>query len=422
MMAVENCSIQDKEVTGDNPTDTRVLLVDEESVEGNHLQSSLIYRYLTWTFKYVETRGHARLSKKAIVSRIFQMILLLVSWTYAIYQCYQYLTILAFQIKYSGFPINYFVFGLHSLVWENRFVVLQTIGLFLLLRHYQHLEDTIHKTYALANVFEESHKVEVLLSIKKAERKYNISFVTVLAFILISQLSIKVVPMAVEVITSQPSHWNSNIECMEIIASVFTIVLALPFVLYFLKITHIYEEYLKVFERYVGMQNVFQIKDCDISSMYIKIHKDISKFNCTSRIYLAYVMVFLVLGGSLTIYTQVISIVDMYSLRNLPDFPVRMTENVVRLVNNSFQAIVLFIWPLMVASSLATAQKNVVPNILEQATEDRKEKLVQEAQHILMFQKTRGVGFNVFGTSVTKWKTLFLTVLGPLIKTLISHL
>ena len=99
---IDECTgIGDMPATDDPLADTRVLLDDEDRVERDNLHSPLLYRYMTWTFQYVEKRPSARTLKKVIIFRILQVSLLLIACAYAMYQCHQYWLILDFEIKYS---------------------------------------------------------------------------------------------------------------------------------------------------------------------------------------------------------------------------------------------------------------------------------------------------------------------------------
>ena len=164
----------------------------------------------------------------------------------------------------------------------------------------------------------------------------------------------------------------------------------------------------------------FNVKTGKVSiiTAYRNMHNAISENSKRYSVYILLIVVYVVFAGSVGLFARIEQLVsqDIHART----YSIQMTFYALVLFGDILDLIILFIWPLMAASGVSTAQKKLrILRILD-GNEKDVEKHIKAGKTIRFLQSCDQIGYTICGSPITKWKTYLIAILGPLLKIMLS--
>ena len=193
--------------------------------------------------------------------------------------------------------------------------------------------------------------------------------------------------------------------------------------------------FLSYFIFFADLQIIYIDTLCNITEMdnfkehgklyptYVKIHYKITNASGKCQPFLLYIIVLLLCVGSLGLYSAFIDSIWIIKREVMsPYFSTIVVDSTFDIVRRIFEASFLMIWPLRKASAVSSAERKVVKQLLKLHLKTRNQGLQMDISSTETLQKYDGTGYLICGTPITGWKTVFIAILTPLVKSLISKL
>ena len=391
--------------------------INEENPEEIYtFNTSLLYHYTRVTINIVPTRNLSNSFKYEKCYRVLHIMLLISAWSYTLYKIYKNTR----EIKVFLSSFDFLLEIMLNATNEMKFPVLQTIGYFLLKKHLSVLQTEIKNVLEMSKI--RNNETTTHFHLKEIERKSNKRMMISLSGILVLNIAVRVIPLGALLIQDWwKLHSNITVETLQIFFDILSCVVAMPYLFYFIMLIQVQELHLTIFFDIVENENnsgqaIYILKH------YKALHQSFVTLSKNNHTYIVYLVTFLALSGSISIYVGIKDLLVLSTAFN-PKFPLNrlaVAEMAVMLVYQILNTIILYVWPLILTSRLSSKQKEIVPKMLLITEGINQEEMSNVAFKIHILQTTSGTGYNFFGGPVTEWKTLFLAILGPLFKIFIS--
>ena len=153
---------------------------------------------------------------------------------------------------------------------------------------------------------------------------------------------------------------------------------------------------------------------------YRSIYRGIQHTSKSCKIYLIYLVILFGVQASLGTYNRIMSLIRFF--KGPMEF-MDVATNIGDLIDFISQTGLLLLFPLVSMSRVSTEQNKVI-TVLMSVDEEESGSVSPHgiAHNIDLLHRSKGIGYSVFGTPVTKWKAITWLLVGPLLKILISKL
>ena len=378
-------------------------------------KTSFIYKYMKWTFQYTsETDWFQKTRSRKLFYTICQIAVLLFCWSHYGFECYEIVLHFNDYLKENIFSttleIGYILF--------NSFEIfgLLTLGHYIMKRYPSLIQDQIKCIKKLIITFREDAS-EVNRMMKKSESRVQ-DFVAVGAVIIMLMPIICNILLIANVRSKE--KLNNSYSTYVLISSFVIWLLAMPFLFVTLFIVELQKIQLKLLLKKIELcQNYDDI--LDIFKSYTYVHQSIGKVNKAYSSYVIYLILSFGLEGSVGIYSEIEETIAFCKLPGFTHLDIVYTVFLTAyyVASVSFQ----FLMPILKIATVSIDQKKVAPMLLKSIPGQMDlYKVHRIAQSIDLLQRSEGVGYQIFNSPITKWKTVCWVLIGPIVKLLFSRL
>ena len=389
----------------------QLLLVNSNSYD---FRSSFIYKYLKWSFQYVDNRDCILWNKgKALIYFICQMIVLCLGWSYFCYECYHGFKWLRYEENPKPNLFDFVIYLVYYVVLMSQRTAIQTIGFFTLKKNPLFLQAQIADLQVMASSTGNVSIIsKVQIDLKNSQRKiYDImaaSGAVMLLFPLLTSVSLEVH------ILGRPSYPMLN--TIRLFAYFILQLLSLPFLYCLLFMTKVQRIHLHTLFDIINRSD--QRGSFDIFSEYKKIHKSIAESSKTCSLYLVYLIISVAFLFSVGTYTAAASVI-VASKAPMSAFAIWDLLSGISIFIT--QTAVVFLLPLVFLAKVGTDQRKIVSRLLNLDPEQAKAHSLHHITYSIdLLQRVEGVGYKVFNSPITQWKTIIWLLIGPFVKILLS--
>lgn len=374
------------------------------------LHGCFLYTYMCFTFQWIEPNETGRRSRKipAVFYKIMQAGVVLSLWAVMGFEIYNLMNGLPALLANTN-TIAASVAVMHRLLWTLRYVILHNVGLCFFHAHRGHISDILNNSNGISeNQWQKSQQlIQDLMAVTAF-------------FLLLLPLVQKLIPIFVEQANGIPRNWDMNVEIVEFFVLLYSRVMAMPIFFFLILVVQIHILELENFSTQIQQTNR---NITELLKKYKALTKRIQNSSQAFQVYIIALLLLLVLWGTISVYSSV----EMF--RHVPSsnsflFGINLSESLGTFVVFVCETILLFSLPFYKLGQVSSKLNRLIFIVAtldcdEQCqrgfTFSSEEKLTLFASLLEKHQKYGNVGFRVAGLQMTQLKSLWFTLLGPVI-------
>ncbi|XP_068717511.1 uncharacterized protein [Montipora capricornis] len=374
------------------------------------LKGFVLYTYMWSTFQWIEPKESGSYSGR-LPFAFYKLMLVAVTlslWMIVIFEIYNLINGLPALLENTD-TFAAIVAVMHRLLWTLRYVILHHLGLYFFHAHRGHISDVLNNNHHISRIqWRKSHRlIQDLMAVT--------------AFFLIAlPLIQKLIPIFLERANGIPRNWDATVETIEFFVLVYSRVVAMPIFFFFVLVVEIHILELKDFEEQIqhSERNL-----TDLFNKYKSLTTRIQKSSQAFQPYLIGLLFLLVLWGTISVYSSVEMFQHIPSRHNV-FFSVILSESLGTLLVFLCETVFLFSLPLYKSGQISSQLSRLIYVVTtldsgEQCRDgfvfDTEEKILLFAGLLERHQRYGNVGFKVTGLHITQLKSVWLTLLGPVI-------
>lgn len=375
-----------------------------------NLQGFFLYCYMWLTFQWIEPIESGAYSGKIpfVVYKIMRVVVALSLWTVVGFEVFNLVNGFPSLLANTG-TFTAIVAVMHRLLWTLRYVILHHLGLYFFQAHRGHINDVLNNSRLLSpNQWKQVHQlIQDLIA-------------TTAFFLLALPLIQKLIPIFLERASGVRGDWDTTVETIEFFVLVYSRVVSMPIFFFFVLVVQIHILELKEFE-----EQLTQSKETltDLLKRYKALTKRIQDSSQAFQPYLIGLLFLLVLWGTISVYSSVEMFEHIPPSHN-PFYNVILSECLGTFSVFVCETAFLFSLPLYKSGQISSQLSNLIYIVTTLDIEDQRQhkyafdtetKILQFASLLERHQKYGNVGFKVAGLHLTQLKSVWLTLLGPVI-------
>ena len=374
------------------------------------LEGLALYSYMWLTFQWIEPRQTNNYNVKLpfVFYKVMRLIVALSLWAIVGFELYNLV---------GGFPalvadVEIFtavVAVLHRFLWTVRYVILHHLGLYFFYAHQELINDILANSSGISTA-----------QWRKCHRRVQDCMALTAFFLLVLPLLQKLIPIFIQEADSIPRSWDRKVETVEFIILVYSRFVAMPVFFFLILVAQI-----NIFELQNLNQQIQQspTSTTELFKEYKSLTQRIQRSSRAFQPYLTGLLFLLVLWGTISVYSSVEMLQKIPSPAKLV-FGVVVSESIGTLFVFLCETLFLFSLPLYTLGRVSSLLKHLIFTVtaldcdeqrlrgLAFNTEGKKE---QFSSLLEKHQKYGEVGFRVLGLYITELKSVWLTLLGPVI-------
>ena len=389
--------------------------LDEDHLSNYSFISSYIYKYSRIAFQYVHPADSFYRSKsRRRVFYFMQTLAILFGCSAFGLKChYIWVEIQPTFVK-DGASFNLVLTLSHKIFCQFRMLAFQIIGCYTLFRHPLTIETQINSLRELVATEVEEERNSLFQSIKKCEKYINV----LMGIAVFVSIGVPIVYLGF-LVHANSAYPFSVLNCFMIIGFALSKVIALPIVFYMLMLVQLQKIHVEAFCQIIRGRGGGG-GDFDLFLEYKKIHQLIASCSRNCSIYVLYLVIVFGLEASVGTYDAIVSVIHL--LKEPVAYP-EIAERVLALFGFLTETPLLLLIPILGFAKVSREQKKVVTLLLSLATNKDDMRINHTCAHsIELLQRCEGVGYQVWNSSISRWKTLSWVLVGPLVKVFISKL
>lgn len=375
-----------------------------------NLRGFFLYCYMWMTFQWIEPIESGAYSGKIpfVVYKIMRFVVALSLWTVVGFEVFNLVHGFSSLLANTG-TFTAIIAVMHRLLWTLRYVILYHLGLYFFQAHRGHINDVLNNSRRVSlNQWKHVHQfIQDLMA-------------TTAFFLLALPLIEKLIPIFLEQASGVRGDWDVTVETIEFFVLVYSRVVSMPIFFFFVLVVQIYILELKEFE-----EQLTQSKDTltDLLKQYKALTKRIQESSQAFQPYLIGLLLLLVLWGTIGVYSSVEMFQHIPPSDN-PFYDVILSECLGTFLVFVCETAFLFSLPLYKSGQISSRLSNLIYIVTTLDSEDQcrhkyafdtEAKISHFASLLERHQKYGNVGFKVAGLHITQLKSVWLTLLGPVI-------
>lgn len=388
---------------------------DDDVFDSRH---SFLHKYMCRVFQCVDSNPASYTSStQRRFHRVFRVISLVLVWV-----CFGF-NMYFFAVRYKEIvsligPFTMVVMFIFQLVRNVRFVILHNMGMYLFARYPNYVDTIITRLKEDVQSTEQLNRLKIKL--RSRNKKINLligwSWFCLTALPFLSILG----PVIIEMTSEIPSSHYGWIDFFELLSSCYTRVVSLPFLFYMVHISSL--QCIELEEYFERMKQATKVLD-DLFQEYLHIHRKIKDIAAHFHTYISVLTLITFLWGSLTAYTTANMFKMAISYKKNANFSLILFEIASSFVIFSVEVVLLFTLPWYNLTKVADIQKKLIAKILEipyskMAHTDSPFKSIDAlfnfSSRVEKHQEIDGMGYSIFGVTLTKLRLMWALILGPL--------
>ena len=367
--------------------------MDEES-KGYEFERSLLYKYMVYSFQYVDPcSGNYKSKRNFVLFKLDRIVMTLLIWL-----------IVGFAIFYS-IETRYTTY-IDALTNRDIILIGRTVGsiwqifnynlgLYLFYKYPYKIQKELEEMIELVKTNESKGEMnQKLRCCRKSMLRFMVtSFIT---FVVLRYLA-AFVYLAVD--------GKISLRVIHLIGVALHRMLSLPFLLYFVFLARLQVVKLNIFTKSLESQNLTEQRK-DIIESYLGICSSIKKTNKEYHIYVVFLVVFLCINVLRTtnVIAGDIDLIEKGSNLTALEIMYHVKGTVEAAID-----IILYVVVLVIVSRVAHAQRNILKKLLKQKNQDFDVRLdavvfLQTHHHL------EGTGYSIFGIPITGMRALLFAV------------
>ena len=297
----------------------------------------------------------------------------------------------------------------HRLFWTLRYLVLHHLGVYFFNKH----QDTIQDILALST--------QISATRWRALRRHLQDLMAASGFFLLFlPLMQKLIPIFIQTSQHLPRHWDATVECVEFFVLIYSRILAMPSFFFLILAAEVHISELKSMEE--------KVKQCrssvsELFREYKAMSARIDRSSHAFQIYLVGLLFLLVFWGTLSAYSSVEIFKKLPSTKSSM-YGVMLSEGLGTFTVFLCETVFLFSLPLLKLGKITSCLQHLifVVTTLDCDQQEREgfafndeHKILQFSHRLEKYQTYGSLGFKVLGLHITKLKSIWLSLLGPII-------
>lgn len=374
------------------------------------LKGSSLYTYMWLTFQWIEPREEGNYSGKFpfVFYKIMRAAVALSLWAAMCFEIFNVCNGLSALLANTN-TFTSIVAVMHRLLWTLRYVILHHLGLYFFEAHRGHINDILTNKGRVSYI-----------QWQRSLRLIN-DHMAATAFVLLAlPLLQKLVPIFIEHTSRIPPNWDVTVESVEFFVLVYSRVMAMPAFFFLVLVVEIHILELKNFNEQI------QQSDTSLTELLRKFKTLSRRIQHSSQAFqplIVALLFLLVLWGTISVYSSV----EMFE--GIPSsqsnfYGVVLSECLGTFVVFLCETVFLFSLPLYKLGQVSSQLSHLIYTVTTIDCDDQRERgfvFKTEEKKVLFsgllerHQRYGNVGFTVAGLQLTQLKSIWLTLLGPVV-------
>lgn len=374
------------------------------------LKGTSLYIYMWSTFQWIEPREEGNYSGKVpfVLYKIMRAAVALSLWAAMGFEVFNVLNGLSALLASTN-TFTAIVAVMHRLLWTLRYVILHHLGLYFFEAHRGHINDILTNKGSVS-----------LIQWQRSHRLINDHMAATAFVLLVLPLLQKLIPIFIEHASGIPQNWDVNVESVEFFVLVYSRVMAMPVFFFLVLVVEIHILELKNFNEQI------QQSDKCLTELLRKFKTLSGRIQNSSQAFQPFIVTLLfllVLWGTISVYSSVEMFEHIPSPQSI-SFGVILSECLGTFVVFLSETVFLFSLPLYKLGQVSSQLSHLIYTVATLDCDDQRERgfvFKTEEKKVLFssllerYQRYGNVGFNVAGLQLTQLKSIWLTLLGPVI-------
>lgn len=374
------------------------------------LKGSTLYTYMWSTFQWIEPRETGSYSREFsfVFCKIMRVVVALSLWAVVGFEIFNVTNGLP-ALSASTNTFTSIVAVMHRLLWTLRYVILHHLGMYFFQAHRGHINDILTNSNRVScTQWRRSHRlIQDLMAAT--------------AFVLLAlPLLQKLVPIFIERACGIPRNWDVSVETVEFFVLVYSRVTTMPIFFFLILVVQIHILELENFNEQIQQSGT---TITELLKKYKTLTKRIQNSSQAFQPFLVALLFLLVLWGTISVYSSV----EMFEHVPPPQsifYGVVLSESLGTFVVFLCETAFLFSLPLYKLGQVSSRLSHLISTVTTLESDDQRrrafafdteEKKVLFASLLERHQRYGKVGFEVAGLQLTQLKSVWLTLLGPVI-------
>lgn len=374
------------------------------------LKGSSLYTYMWLTFQWIEPREEGNYSGKFafMLYKIMRAAVALSLWAAMGFEIFNVFNGLSALLASTN-TFTSIVAVMHRLLWTLRYVILHHLGLWFFEAHRGHINDIL------------TNKGRVSFIQWQRSRRLINDHMAATAFVLLAlPLLQKLIPIFIEHASGIPRNWDVTVESVEFFVLVYSRVMAMPAFFFLVLVVEIHILELKNFNEQI------QQSDKSLTELLRKfktLSRRIQNSSLAFQPLIVALLFLLVLWGTISVYSSVEMFEHIPSSRSIY-YGVVLSECLGTFGVFLCETVFLFSLPLYKLGQVSSQLSHLIYTVTTIDCDDQRERgfvFKTEEKKVLFsgllerHQRYGNVGFKVAGLQLTQLKSIWLTLLGPVI-------
>lgn len=374
------------------------------------LKGFILYTYMWSTFQWIEPMETGSYTGKLPIAfyKIMRAAVALSLWAAVAFEIFNLTNglpaLLASTDKFTAV-----VAVMHRLLWTLRYIILHHLGLYFFQTHRGHINDVLSNSHCISG-----------FQWRKSHRLIQDLMAATAFFLLALPLLQKLIPIFIEHANGIPRNWDISVETVEFFVLVYSRVKAMPIFFFLILVVQIHILELKDFEEQIQQSDTTLT---EVLNKYKTLAKGIQNSSRAFQPYLIGLLFLLVLWGTISVYSSM-ELFQHIPPKNNIFFGVILSECLGTFFVFLCETAFLFSLPLYKSGQISSQLSRLIYIVTTLDSEDQRqrgfvfdaeEKIAQFASLLERHQRYGNVGFKVAGLHITQLKSVWLTLLGPVI-------
>ena len=385
---------------------------EDDGVEAPRLSltSFILYTYMWSTFQWIEPKEAAGYSGKLpfVFYKIMRVLVALTLWAAVAFEIFNLTNGLTALLADTD-SFTAVVAVMHRLLWTLRYVILHHLGLYFFQTHRGHINDVLSNSHRISRTqWRKSHQLIQDLMAATA------------FFLLALPLTQKLIPIFIERANAIPRNWDVAVETVEFFVLVYSRFMAMPIFFFLILVVQVHILELKNFEEQL------QQSDTTLTDLLKKYKALTARIQNSSRAFQPYLiglLFLLVLWGTISVYSSLEMFQHIPPSQNI-FYGVILSECLGTFLVFLCETVFLFSLPLYKSGQISSQLNRLIYIVTTLDSDDQRqrgfafnteEKIAQFASLLERHQRYGNVGFKIAGLQITQLKSVWLTLLGPVI-------
>lgn len=374
------------------------------------LKGSSLYTYMWLTFQWIEPREEGNYSGEVpfVLYKIMRAVIAVSLWAAMGFEIFNVVNGLSALLANTN-TFTSIVAVMHRLLWTLRYVILHHLGLYFFEAHRGHITDILTNKGRIS-----------LIQWQRSRRLIN-DHMAATAFVLLAlPLLQKLIPIFIEHASGIPRNWDVAVESVEFCVLVYSRVVAMPAFFFLVLVVEIHILELKNFNEQIQQSNKSLT---ELLRKFKTLSRRIQNSSQAFQPFIVALLFLLVLWGTISVYSSV----EMF--KHIPStqssfYGVVLSECLGTFVVFFCETVFLFSLPLYKLGQVSSQLSHLIYTVTTIDCDDQRERgfLFNTEEKKVLFsdlverqQRYGNVGFKVAGLQLTQLKSIWLTLLGPVI-------